>query len=368
MEPKQIFQTLFDEAIVGMANCDPYSGRILSANARLAKITGYSAEELQTFNISDITHPEDRQRDFDHLREMINGNIAGYSIEKRYIRKDGTIAWVALNVAPFRDSSGKVIETAAMMVDITARKQAEVALAVQLDFTTSLINSLQDGVVVCSQDGTILDVNPIFCEMTGFSREEYVGHKPPFICWPTEEFAHIQSALTASLSGQFQETEFIFMRKNGERFPVIGNPSAVKNSKGEIAGYVCTMKDITERKRVERELFESRGLLRNIIDSTPSNIFAFDLQKRFTLLNDKMAQSFGISKEEGLGKTVFDLTPKEIADQLDAINRGVMATGESVYMEEVVTSTRLHENIGINCDRAGGTVCPCPTNERHPSR
>ncbi len=95
---------------------------------------------------------------------------------------------------------------------------------------------------------------------------------------------------------------------------------------------------ISDLKETEAALREHKDLLRSIIDSTPSNVFAFDLQHRFTLLNDAMAQFYGVTKEELLGKTLHDVFPKDLADTLLENNSRIMATGVATTVEEVVVS------------------------------
>lgn len=132
-----------------------------------------------------------------------------------------------------------------------ARQEAEDALHASVEFANSLIQAMQDGFSVLSPAGEQIEINPAFCNMTGFSREELIGCQPPFPYWPEEEIGRIQTAFNALSGGNFKELELVFMRKNGERFPVMMNPSAVKNKDGKIINYIATVKDISERKAAE---------------------------------------------------------------------------------------------------------------------
>ncbi len=134
---------------------------------------------------------------------------------------------------------------------IEARRQAEDALQTSVDFANSLIHAMQDGFSVLDHQGRQQDVNPSFCAMTGYSREELIGAKAPFLYWPEEEIENISEAFQQTLSGQFRPFELIFKRRNGERFPVSVNPSAVRGKDGQILNYIATVKDISERKAAE---------------------------------------------------------------------------------------------------------------------
>jgi diguanylate cyclase (GGDEF)-like protein/PAS domain S-box-containing protein len=134
---------------------------------------------------------------------------------------------------------------------IEARRKAEDALHASIDFANSLINAMQDGFSIIDTAGVQMDVNPSFCRMTGFAREELMGASAPFPYWPPEEYSAIQRAFDSTLQGESSDLELVFMRKNGERFPVFVNPSPVRNKLGEVINYIATVKDISERKAAE---------------------------------------------------------------------------------------------------------------------
>jgi PAS domain S-box-containing protein len=105
-------------------------------------------------------------------------------------------------------------------------------------------------------------------------------------------------------------------------------------SQAQLAALNLMEDAVAARDRAE----QNRQLLNSIINSTPSSIFAFDLQHRFSLLNEAMARFYGMTIDEVLGKTLHDVFPKDLADTLRATNSQIMATGEPVFLEEVVVS------------------------------
>lgn len=118
------FQATFEQAAVGIALV-AIDGRWLQVNHKLCEIGGYSADELLNLNFQDITHPEDVDIDVSLVQQALKGLIDNYSIEKRYIRRDGSVVWVNLSVALRRDSNGKPLHFIAAIEDIQARKEAE---------------------------------------------------------------------------------------------------------------------------------------------------------------------------------------------------------------------------------------------------
>ena len=83
--------------------------------------------------------------------------------------------------------------------------------------------------------------------MTGFSREELVGAGLPHPYWPPEQHEHILDEFRRIAQGELRDLELTFMRKNGERFPAMITPYAVRDGMGNIVSYAATVKDITER-------------------------------------------------------------------------------------------------------------------------
>jgi PAS domain S-box-containing protein len=127
-ESETQFRTIFEVASVGILQSDSMTGRILKCNDTYCRITGYSQSELLGVSFLDLTHPEDRQRDWDIFSRAARGETPVYYNEKRYIRKDGSFVWVRLNAAFVRNSNGKAVRTVAICEDISERKRTEVSL------------------------------------------------------------------------------------------------------------------------------------------------------------------------------------------------------------------------------------------------
>jgi PAS domain S-box-containing protein len=96
----------FEQAAIGIAHVDP-EGRWLEANQQLCEIVGYSADELTSLTLRDLTHPDDLNADLEYVRRVLSDRISAYSLQKRYVRKDGTPVWIDLTSSLVRDSAGK---------------------------------------------------------------------------------------------------------------------------------------------------------------------------------------------------------------------------------------------------------------------
>ena len=118
------FRTTFERAAVGIAQVAT-DGRWLRVNQKLCDIVGYSTDELMACSFQDITHPEDLDSDLEQMRALLAGEIEQYSMEKRYLRKDGSPIWINLTGTLVRDEAGAPDYFIAVVEDIARRKAAE---------------------------------------------------------------------------------------------------------------------------------------------------------------------------------------------------------------------------------------------------
>ena len=116
---------MFEIAAVGKCEVDSASGRFVRVNQKMCEITGYTSDELCAMTFTDITHPDDRSRNLTGSDQLKRGEIADFSIEKRYVRKDGRTIWVNATASMLRDSSGAAVRSIATVQDITERKEVE---------------------------------------------------------------------------------------------------------------------------------------------------------------------------------------------------------------------------------------------------
>lgn len=124
-QSEEQFRAMFETASIGMAQADPKTGQFLRVNRKMCAITGYPMDELLSLHIPDITHPDDRQHDWELFQRVVRGKQSDYHVEKRYIRKDGTPVWVNVNMSVIRDAQGGLLRTMATIEDISERKKTE---------------------------------------------------------------------------------------------------------------------------------------------------------------------------------------------------------------------------------------------------
>ncbi|MBA3748970.1 MAG: PAS domain S-box protein, partial [Solirubrobacterales bacterium] len=123
-EAQERFRRAFEDAPIGMAVCD-LDGCFLEVNQALCAITGYEPNELTGRTFSAITHPDDLAADFGVIRAMIDGEVGSSVDEKRYLRPDGSVVWVARSVTLVRDADGEPMHFLDQIQDITERRRFE---------------------------------------------------------------------------------------------------------------------------------------------------------------------------------------------------------------------------------------------------
>jgi PAS domain S-box-containing protein len=123
-ESEERFRATFEHAAVGAAQVG-IDGRWLRVNRRLCEIVGYTHDEMLGMTFADITHPEDLEADMEQVRAMLRGEREPYTMEKRYVRKDGSTVWVNLTVSLVREASGEPRYFISMVEDISERKRVE---------------------------------------------------------------------------------------------------------------------------------------------------------------------------------------------------------------------------------------------------
>ena len=123
------FRAIFEQAAVGVALIDSFSGKFQRVNQKYSDIIGYSIEEMQTLDFMQISHPEDLPLDLNNTQKLQAGEIREFTLEKRLYRKDGSIVWVAITVSPMWDVGEVADFYIAIVEDISQRKQAETVLA-----------------------------------------------------------------------------------------------------------------------------------------------------------------------------------------------------------------------------------------------
>jgi len=308
-ESEAQMRAIVEQATAGMARCD-MNGRMNFVNRHFAEMLGYQPSELIGKTIREVTHPDDVHKNVQLFKAMIRDGQA-FQIEKRYLRKDGTVLWADVSASPIRDGHVNPQSAIAVIVDVTARKKAESA-AMRL---AGVVRSSHDAIVAKDLNGIITDWNRSAERIFGYKAKEIIG-KSILTLIPQDrldEEKHILQRISRGESIEHYQT--IRKRKNGRLIDVSLTISPVKDSYGKIVGASKIARDITKQKQAERRLAEQARLL----DLSNEAILVRDKDDRITYWNHGAAELYGYSAEEAVGKISHKLLQTEHPEQLEQI-------------------------------------------------
>ncbi|MGA2227282.1 MAG: PAS domain S-box protein, partial [Syntrophobacteraceae bacterium] len=267
-ESEEQFKSMFEMASIGMAQADPKTGRWVRVNQKMCEITGYSSDEMLALRIPELTHPEDRDRDWEAFQDVISGNSKNYRLEKRYIRKDGTIVWVNVNMTVIRDFTGQPIRTMATIEDISERKHAEKEMLRLHRKNELILDATDEGIIGLDSTGKITFVNPYAIQTLGYSIDELIGERlHPLVHhsktngdrYPLSECPMYESLRLGTASRIRDE---VLWKKDGTSFPSVYSSIPITED-GNIVGVVITFRDITRRKQAEERIRQQNESLRD---------------------------------------------------------------------------------------------------------
>jgi diguanylate cyclase (GGDEF)-like protein/PAS domain S-box-containing protein len=289
-----LFRRTFELAGVGVAHVG-LDRRFQRVNRRFCEILGYAEHELLGITGRDISYPDDKDHMNAQRPRLYAGEIDAARGEKRYLRKDGGIVWVAYTLAVERDRAGKPLYEIAVYDDISARKAMEDALRTSEARFRQVVDCANEGILVYDNDLNIVTANAAATRIIGVPLTDLVG-RPGF----TSLFPCLRED-GSPLPAEDRPTKFTTRR--GE--PVTGLVVGLVRAGGEVTwlsvntgflrrpgesahyGIVSTINDITDRRRDELKLRDSEGRFRSLADLSSDWFWEQDAQYRFTRLEGR---------------------------------------------------------------------------------
>ncbi|HEU4433140.1 MAG TPA: PAS domain S-box protein [Pyrinomonadaceae bacterium] len=366
------FSQCFEYAALGLSVTD-LEGRLRDVNSAYCAMTGYSDSELrQGVDLQTVIHPADLPVALEKMRALIAGEIPAFVVEHRYIKKDGSIAWVQNDVSLIRNKAGEAASIAWLTQDISQRKRAEASLAA-LEESRNARNAAEqkyqkifenagEGIFQSTPEGRYLTANPALARMHGFdspaelissrkdiSREVYVE--------PTqrEEFKRLLEQ-HGSVHGFEHET----IRRDGSKIWISVNAHAIRDDAGKIVYYEGTTQDITERKRTERALRESEERYRDLVENSRELICTHGLDGTILSVNRAARELFGYELHEFVGvKNIRDILEPEVRDEFDVYMQRILDEGATSGTMLIQTRAGEHRVLEYyNSLRTEGVAAP----------
>ncbi len=261
-ENEERFRLSFEFSHTGMALVSP-TGAFIDVNQRTCDILGYTRDELLAIDSMTITYPDDRPRSAAHFIEALGGEYDSYTMEKRYLHKDGHVIWGVLSIAIIRDAAGAPMYATAQLVDMTKQHAAQAALRESEERFRQIASTISE--VFWMTDVatyTALYVSPAYEKIWGRSCETWYQDSRSWLDTIHPDDRHIViEAIQNHRQGIATKNEYRIIQPDGSIRWIQDRAFPVLNDAGEVYRVAGICEDITARKLAEDALRESEARL-----------------------------------------------------------------------------------------------------------
>jgi diguanylate cyclase (GGDEF)-like protein/PAS domain S-box-containing protein len=329
---EQYFSSVFDQAGVGVSIANADNGNFIKTNQKYCDIVGYSLSELMTIDLNLLTHPDDRELQRKWTQSLCSGEVSEYNIQKRYIRKDQSIAWVDITCTALWKAGEKPTAHIAIVQDITDKKLAEIALKNSEERWSFALEGSNQGVWDLNLESNQIFLSPRCKEMLGYAEDQISNNMDEWVkLIHPDDLPCLVSSRAAALEGaarSFENEHRKFTADGQWKWIQVKGMVVKRSEEGAPLRVIGTYTDISQRKQIEAEVMHLAhyDLITNLPNRTlfldrlnqdikksnrnnkPIAVMMLDLD-RFKEVNDTLGHHKG------------DLLIKLIADRLSSCIR-----------------------------------------------
>jgi PAS domain S-box-containing protein len=292
-DSQERFRRYFELGLIGMSITSPTRG-YLEVNDHLCEMLGCERSELLNRTWSEFTHPDDLAANVVYFNLVLAGELDGYTLEKRFIRKDGQVVHANISVKCVRCADGSVDYFVALTQDITVRKEAERALRESQAHLQAILDNCPAMIFLKDPDGRYLQVNPQFERTFDLTTEQVLSRTDAEIFSPELAAAFRATDRIALEAGGPLEFEESAIYASGPHTYLV-HKFPLQDSSGNVYAVGGISTDITARKRAEDDLRKQKEILQKVFDHIPIMIALFDDDGRFKLVNREWERTLGWS-------------------------------------------------------------------------
>jgi PAS domain S-box-containing protein len=298
----------FDDVLLALS----LEGEIRAANRSFADFVGQPFQEIIGLPLTQFLSDQSGIS-----QEFLTRGI-NHFLERRFwsgvvqvrLKKSGAVHFFEC-VAHAMVRDNKVHGLTILARDITSQRRSEARF-------TELFETLQEGIYIVTPEDQILEVNPALVRMLGYSSKEELLSKKV-----TEIFVDEQqrTLLTREVNNQPapEAREITLRRKDGQPIVCLNTATAVRDTGGRIVRYQGALADVTERRAMEKRLYQQQEFARRLVDSFPDLILVIDTALRYTFVSPKVKEVLGYEQQESVGLVFGDRTQAEERSTLLAV-------------------------------------------------
>jgi diguanylate cyclase (GGDEF)-like protein/PAS domain S-box-containing protein len=328
--PDDWLRGLVDQTLAGIYLIQ--DGHFRYVNREFARIFGYSkpTDIIDKIEANCLIAPEDRQRVAENIRRRTDGEVP----EMRYafigLCRDGRQIHVDVyGRAMLFHGKPAVI---GLLLDVTERKLAEAASNEKL---RALFESSPLGIALVDSNGRHVEFNDTYLRLFGYSSKQLLAME----CWDliadqhSEATEHLRRSLNNT--GRFDPIELEYCCQNGQRIPVQASGMRITSSDGK--HYIWSIiEDISARKQAERAFQDNMRFAQQLVEAIPSPVFYKDGDGRYLGCNEAFELYLGKQRQTFIGKSVYDLSPKDLADRYFAADKALLDSHGTQIYEAIV--------------------------------
>ncbi len=339
------YRHIFEHAAEGIFQSTP-DGRYLQMNPALARMCGYETPGQMIRSVTDIAtqvflDPLDRER----FREILEREGVVRSFECRMQRRSGESFWVSMNANCVRNPSGQVLYYEGILENIDDRRTAENALRESQQQLADIISFLPDATLAIDADGNVIVWNRAIEEMTGIPASEMIGrgdyaYTIPFygerrpqlmdLIWGDNADLETRYSQVRKDGGAITAEAFCPALYGGRGAYIFMKVSPLHDREGRIIGAIESIRDISERKRMEEVLQQSEERYRTIIENIEDGYCEVDLEGNFTFFNGSLQRIMGYEADELRGMNFQKYMDEDNSHRVSRTFDGILETGAPV--------------------------------------
>jgi PAS domain S-box-containing protein len=297
------FKTTFEQSAVGIAHIT-LDRKFIRFNRKLADMLDYAPEELSAKTMETITYNEDEQKESDYLRRLLANEIATYSLDKRLIRKNQSLAWCNQTVSLVSDSPNRSRYLICVVVDISKRKKSEETLKDREERLNIVLEGSNDGFWDWNVQTDEIHYSDRCVDMLGYHRENITPHLNWFMALlhpdDRDEAAKLIDEIRHGRVANF-EIEYRLQAQSGDWIWILSRGKvATKDEKGRPTRVTGAHTNITERKQVELALKTAHEQFETVLNGIEALVYVADMTTYEILFTNRyMKKAFNNNFLEG---------------------------------------------------------------------